>query len=45
MAIWKCAVCGSEVEARCKPGKCKVCGAAKENLVKQDAQKKADKED
>ena len=29
MALWKCAVCGAEVEARCKPGKCKNCGAAR----------------
>ncbi|HPU35502.1 MAG TPA: radical SAM protein [Bacillota bacterium] len=35
MALWKCAVCGAEVEARCKPGKCKNCGAARDQLVKE----------
>ncbi len=40
MAVWKCGSCGAEVEGRCKPGKCKECGAPKENLEKQDSGKK-----
>ncbi|MDI6710499.1 MAG: radical SAM protein [Bacillota bacterium] len=35
MAVWKCAHCGETYEGRCKPGKCKKCGAGKEELVKQ----------
>ncbi|MCG8402116.1 MAG: radical SAM protein, partial [Firmicutes bacterium] len=29
MAVWKCQSCGTELEGRCKPGKCKSCGAPK----------------
>lgn len=36
VAVWKCAQCGNVVEARCKPGKCQSCGAAKDQLVKQE---------
>lgn len=36
MAVWKCAECGAVVEGRCKPGKCKNCGAAKDKLVKEE---------
>ena len=35
MAVWKCAECGAVVEGRCKPGKCKNCGAAKDKLMKE----------
>ncbi|AEG14908.1 radical SAM domain protein [Desulfofundulus kuznetsovii DSM 6115] len=35
MAVWKCQECGNVVEARCKPGKCKSCGAPKDKLVKE----------
>lgn len=35
MAVWKCEECGAVVEARCKPGKCKNCGAAKDKLAKE----------
>lgn len=34
LATWKCAACGAEMEARCKPGKCKNCGAVKDKLAK-----------
>jgi ABC-type ATPase with predicted acetyltransferase domain len=37
MAVWKCGECGSVVESRCKPGKCKTCGAPKEKLGREDA--------
>ncbi len=37
MAVWKCAECGNVVEARCKPGKCKTCGAPKDKLAKEAA--------
>jgi len=36
MAIWKCQECGNVVEARCKPGKCKSCGAVKDRLLKEE---------
>ncbi|WP_027717236.1 RCKP-type rubredoxin-like domain-containing protein [Desulfovirgula thermocuniculi] len=39
MAVWKCQECGSVVEARCKPGKCKICGAPKDKLAKEAPQK------
>ncbi|MFA4884340.1 MAG: radical SAM protein [Desulfotomaculaceae bacterium] len=32
MAVFKCAACGAVVEARCKPGKCKNCGAEKDKV-------------
>jgi hypothetical protein len=37
MAVWKCGECGAAVEARCKPGKCKSCGAIKDKLVKDES--------
>ncbi|MCL6612347.1 MAG: radical SAM protein [Peptococcaceae bacterium] len=40
MAVYKCVECGNIVESRCKPGKCKSCGAVKDKLVKQDQSKK-----
>lgn len=40
MAVWKCGECGAVVEARCKPGKCKSCGAIKDKLVKEETEKK-----
>ncbi|MCL6476979.1 MAG: radical SAM protein [Peptococcaceae bacterium] len=40
MAVFKCEECGNIVESRCKPGKCKACGALKDKLVKQDQPKK-----
>ncbi|MEW6275782.1 MAG: RCKP-type rubredoxin-like domain-containing protein [Bacillota bacterium] len=43
MAVWKCAECGNVVEARCKPGKCKSCGAPKDKLVKEGAPETAGK--
>ena len=39
MAIWKCQECGNISENRCKPGKCKVCGAVKDKLVKEEQEK------
>lgn len=36
MAIWKCQECGNVVEVRCKPGKCKSCGAVKDRLLKEE---------
>lgn len=39
MAIWKCQECGNISENRCKPGKCKVCGAVKDKLVKEEQAK------
>ncbi|MFQ6092019.1 MAG: RCKP-type rubredoxin-like domain-containing protein [bacterium] len=36
MATWKCAECGWTYEGRCKPGKCKKCGAPREELQKQE---------
>jgi ABC-type ATPase with predicted acetyltransferase domain len=35
MAVWKCGECGNILEARCKPGKCKTCGASKDKLAKE----------
>ena len=35
MATWKCTQCGTLAEGRCKPGKCKSCGAPREALEKQ----------
>lgn len=43
MAVWKCGECGNTVEARCKPGKCKVCGAPKEKQNRADAGETAGK--
>ncbi|HOV78514.1 MAG TPA: radical SAM protein [Bacillota bacterium] len=40
MAVWKCEECGALAEARCKPGKCKKCGASKEKLVKEKGEKR-----
>jgi ABC-type ATPase with predicted acetyltransferase domain len=40
MAVFKCSECGAVVEARCKPGKCKNCGAVKDKLVKEELPKK-----
>lgn len=40
MAVWKCAECGAVLESRCKPGKCKSCGAAKDKLDKEVKEKK-----
>ncbi|SFR05458.1 RCKP-type rubredoxin-like domain-containing protein [Desulfoscipio geothermicus] len=40
MAVWKCQSCGNIVEGRCKPGKCKACGAPKDSLEKQAPPKK-----
>jgi ABC-type ATPase with predicted acetyltransferase domain len=37
LAVWKCAECGNVVEARCKPGKCQACGAAKDRLIKDES--------
>ncbi|MFQ6093762.1 MAG: RCKP-type rubredoxin-like domain-containing protein [bacterium] len=39
MAVWKCVRCGWTYEGRCKPGKCKNCGAAREELEKQESKK------
>ena len=39
MAIWKCQECGNILENRCKPGKCKVCGATKDKLFKEEQEK------
>jgi len=36
MATWKCQECGNVLENRCKPGKCKVCGAVKDKLIKEE---------
>lgn len=41
MAVFKCAECGAVLEARCKPAKCKNCGADKAKLVKEEAPKKS----
>lgn len=38
MAVWKCDECGVVLEARCKPGKCKNCGAAKDHLIKEEVE-------
>jgi hypothetical protein len=35
MAVWKCNECGAVIEGRCKPGKCKTCGAPKDMLIKE----------
>lgn len=35
MAAWKCSVCGTVVEGRCRPAKCPKCGSPKDKLVKQ----------
>jgi len=43
VAVWKCAECGNVVEARCKPGKCKACGAPKAKLAKEEAAEPAGK--
>ncbi|HBV99532.1 MAG: radical SAM protein [Peptococcaceae bacterium BICA1-7] len=40
MAVYICAQCGSTVESRCRPGKCKNCGAVKDKLIKQEQPKK-----
>jgi len=40
MAVWKCQSCGTDLEGRCKPGKCKSCGAPKDSLEKQEQEKK-----
>jgi len=40
VAVFKCEQCGNVVEARCKPGQCKSCGAVKDKLIKQDQPKK-----
>ncbi len=40
MAVYVCAECGSTVESRCKPGKCKSCGAVKDKLIKQEKTQK-----
>ncbi|MGQ9558051.1 MAG: RCKP-type rubredoxin-like domain-containing protein [Desulfurispora sp.] len=40
MAVFKCSQCGEIMESRCKPGKCKSCGAPKEDLQKQEQPKK-----
>lgn len=40
MAVFKCAECGNVVESRCKPGKCKICGAVKDRLIKEEQPKK-----
>lgn len=40
MAVYKCEECGNVVESRCKPGKCKACGAQKDKIVKQDQPRK-----
>lgn len=40
MAVYVCAECGNTVESRCKPGKCKACGAVKDKLIKQEQPKK-----
>ncbi|MFQ6093785.1 MAG: RCKP-type rubredoxin-like domain-containing protein [bacterium] len=40
MAVWKCAKCGWTYEGRCKPGKCKNCGAPRQELEKQEAEVK-----
>jgi len=40
MAVYKCDECGSVVDSRCKPGKCKSCGALKDKLIKQEPPKK-----
>ncbi len=40
MAVYKCDQCGETIESRCKPGKCSACGAAKDNLIKQEPVKK-----
>jgi hypothetical protein len=39
MAIWKCQECGNILENRCKPGKCKACGAVKDKLIKEEQEK------
>lgn len=43
MAIFKCAECGEEKEARCRPQKCPKCGATKDSIVKQEPAKKTTK--
>ncbi|RJQ24912.1 MAG: radical SAM protein [Peptococcaceae bacterium] len=43
MAVWKCAECGAALEARCKPGKCKNCGAVKDKLNKEPKEVKGKK--
>ncbi len=40
MAVYKCNQCGEIIESRCKPGKCSACGAAKDDLIKQEAVKR-----
>jgi len=40
MAVWICAECGTKLEGRCKPGKCKSCGAKKDLLIKQEPEGK-----
>ncbi|HAG09509.1 MAG TPA: radical SAM protein [Desulfotomaculum sp.] len=39
MATWKCQECDNILENRCKPGKCKVCGATKDKLFKEEQEK------
>ncbi|MDI9621541.1 MAG: radical SAM protein [Acidobacteriota bacterium] len=34
MPVWVCQKCKTEVDARCRPGKCPKCGAAKETFAK-----------
>lgn len=34
MPIWKCAKCGYEKDARCRPGKCPECGAPRDKFTK-----------
>lgn len=40
MAVFKCQECGEVVEVRCKPAKCKACGAPKDRLEKEAPPKK-----
>jgi len=39
MAVYKCQECGHVMEQRCKPGKCKSCGAVKDKLTREDKKK------
>jgi len=41
MAVWKCSECGNIMENRCKPQKCKTCGAEKGKIAKDQGGEKS----
>lgn len=40
MAVFKCLECGHVMENRCKPRKCKSCGANDKDKIQKEEQKK-----